>query len=148
MPDPSGCGGLRERNDHGLRGAVHIDGAPRYRLLRRPDHWPTDLLVDPDRLELDRLAPRHVEGRQENREGCAAGIDRHLQSHGDQVAQIGRIGVDRARQETLGDGRVLIDECRKTGIGADCVVDFDTVPLQCELVCHGFSPLMTDLNLC
>ena len=71
----SARGELLERNDHRLRGAVHLDGSPRHPLLRRSDDRAADLLVDSDSLEPDRLAQGHVEGGQENREGRAAGID-------------------------------------------------------------------------
>jgi len=143
----SARGELLERNDHRLRGAVHLDGAPGYLLLCRQNDRAADLLVDPDRLELDRLAPRHIEGREENREGRAAGIDRHLQCHRDEVAEIGGIGVDRVWQEVLGYSLVLVGERREAGIGADCVGDIDVMPFQCEFVCHEISPLITGLNL-
>jgi hypothetical protein len=115
----SARGEVLERNNHRLRGAVHLDGSPRYFLLRRENDRATDLLIDPDRLELDRLAPRHIEDGQENRESRAAGVDRHLQSHRDEVSEISGIGVNRVWQEVLGYGLVLISERRKAGIGAD-----------------------------
>jgi hypothetical protein len=111
-------GGLLLWNGYGLRSTAHGNRAPRYDLIRHRDDLPTDLLVDANRIELD-CPGRHVEARQEKRKGRAAVVDRHLNSHGQQAAESGGIGVDFVRLELFGHFLVLVGyPATKPRIGA------------------------------
>ena len=51
------------------------------------------------------------------------------------VAEGGLICVHRARREVFGNGFVPIKKGGNAGCGADCIIDFNTLAFQNELVC-------------
>src|ERR1700683_16480 len=128
--DESMHSGVLHRYEHGLGDAVEMDTAPRRYLPFGHDHGSAGLLVQADSSEIDRIAERHVEGGQEEREGGGAGLNRQFQGYRDDLSEHRVVAGNLLRDERLRDRPLPITQRGEARIRTELTDDLEVASLQ------------------